>query len=105
MPEPLYLDTNVGERAADLCAAAAIEIAGQARELTDDRCGTEAGWPGDCEEGRGWHRVLIDGKRSLHWLLERHAQDLHGFAERLRAADEVFGDAESQSADRYRRLG
>lgn len=107
MPESLYLDPDAGRRAAGLCEAAAAELGWLARDLAQDRCGTDSAWLGDCEEGRGWHRLLRDhatGARSLQWLLDRHAENLSGFAAKFRGVDGVYADADGGAADRCTRL-
>jgi hypothetical protein len=100
MPDPLYIEPGAGDRAAALCDAAAAELAGCATELDAARSG-EPSWLGDCEEGRGWHRLLGKQSTSLRGLLERHAQNLSGFAVRLRTVDATYHDADGGAAGRY----
>jgi hypothetical protein len=104
MSEPFHLAPAAGEVAAGLCDAAAAELSGHAAELADARCGADNSWLGDCEEGRGWHRLLREQTASLQWLIERHAHNLSAFASRFRAVDGAYRDADSGGADRYRRL-
>jgi hypothetical protein len=100
MPDPLYVGPGAGHRAAALCEAAAGELAVCATELETESSG-ERTWLGDCEEGRGWHRLLEEQTASLHRLLEQHAQNLSGFAARLRGADAAYHDADRGGAHRY----
>ena len=62
-----------------MCPSAAAELAGLARQLDTDDCGADSRWLGDCEEGRGWHRLLREQTASLRGLLERHADQLTPF--------------------------
>ncbi len=96
MPEPLHLEPGVGDHAAALCDATAAELTGLAARLDEDRCG-DHGWLGDCEEGRGWHRLLRAQTTALHSLLARHAENLSVFAARLRTIDADYREAD----DRY----
>jgi hypothetical protein len=100
MPDPLYIEPGAGDRAAALCDAAAAELADCASDLDIDRCG-EQSWLGDCEEGRGWHRLLGEQTISLRGLLERHALNLSVYAVRLRTVDAAYHDADGGAAGRY----
>jgi hypothetical protein len=75
MSEPLYLAPAAGEHAATLCEAAA-ELAGHAAELAADPCGGDNVWLSDCEERRGWQRLLGVQATSLRRLIEQHAENL-----------------------------
>ena len=100
MPEPLRVEPGAGDYAAQLCDAAAAELAGYAAQLDEERCGDHR-WLGDCEEGRGWHRLLRAQTTSLHSLLARHAENLSGFAARLRTVDAAYREADRDGAGRY----
>jgi hypothetical protein len=98
MSEPLRLEPGAGAHAAALCATAAAELASLAAQVSPDRCGADNGWLGDCAEGRGWHRLLLEQTVSLRWLLERHAEHLTVFAARFRAVDVAYRDADQRFA-------
>ncbi|MCW2690616.1 MAG: hypothetical protein JWR37_5506 [Mycobacterium sp.] len=78
MSERFYLEPAAGDRAASLCDEAADEIIRHANDLV--------------------------GSAPLRELLGRHADGLSGFAERFRAVDGVYGDADMGGADRLRGL-
>ena len=100
MSEPLQIEPGAGDRAAALCDDAAAELTGCAAELDDSRCGDNL-WLGDCEEGRGWHRLLRSQTAALRWLLQSHAENLSAIAARVRAVDAAYRDADDGGADRY----
>jgi hypothetical protein len=101
MSEPLRLEPGVGERAAALCDSASAELASLAAQLGQGRCGEDNRWLGDCEEGRGWHRLLLQQSASLRRVLDGHAEQLTVFAGRFRAAEAAYRDADLGVADRY----
>ncbi|ALR11622.1 hypothetical protein BST43_19175 [Mycobacteroides saopaulense] len=62
---------------------------------------------GDCEEGRGWGRVLHDAalasSGSLGAVLEQHRSVLTEFAESYRRIGDAYLDVDRSSADRSRK--
>ena len=74
MPDPLHVEAGAGRHAAVLCADAADKLGDLAVELGDE---------------------------SLRGLVERHIENLHEFADRFRAADAAYGEADRGGADRY----
>lgn len=64
---------------------------------------------GDCEEGRGWGRVLHGTVSaptgSLAAALEQHRTLLTEFAETFRRIGDAYLDADGKSADRSRKVG
>ncbi|HET9117535.1 MAG TPA: hypothetical protein VFN75_05580 [Pseudonocardiaceae bacterium] len=65
--------------------------------------GLADGWLGDCEEGRGWARLLQEkaaGANSLRWLLDRHAANLATLADQFRRTTTLYGDADSNVMSR-----
>jgi hypothetical protein len=84
----VFLIPGGGGDAAALCERAAAELQAHARAVTILADGVHDGWLGDCEEGRGWARVLQAksvGENSVRWLLERHAENLMGLAGHFRS--------------------
>ena len=74
MPDSLHVEAGAGHRTAALCADAAAELDELAVELGDE---------------------------PLRGLLERHIGNLHEFADRFRAVDAVYSEADCGGADRY----
>ena len=74
MPDPLHVEPGAGHRAAGLCADAAAKLAELAVELGDE---------------------------PLRGLFDRHVENLQEFADRFRAVDAAYGEADSGGADRY----
>ena len=74
MPDSLHVGARAGHRAAGLCADAAAEMAELAAELGDE---------------------------PLRGLFDRHVENLQEFADRFRAVDAVYGEADRGGADRY----
>ena len=74
MPDSLHVGPGAGHHAAVLCADAAAELDELASELGDD---------------------------PLRGLFDRHIENLHEFADRFRAVDGVYGEADRGGADRY----
>jgi hypothetical protein len=74
MPDPLHVEPGSGHRAAALCADTAAELDELAVEL---------------------------GHEPLRALLEQHIKNLDEFADRFRAVDAAYGEADSGGADRY----
>ncbi|MBA0048304.1 hypothetical protein [Mycobacterium sp. NPDC050853] len=64
---------------------------------------------GDCEEGRGWGRVVRDTVSaptgSLAATLEQHRSLLTEFAETFRRIEDAYLDIDRTSADRSRKAG
>ena len=74
MPDSLHVGARAGHHAAGLCADAAAEMAELAAELGDE---------------------------PLRELFDRHVENLQEFADRFRAVDAVYGEADRGGADRY----
>jgi hypothetical protein len=97
MPD-VYLTPDGGHDAAALCEQAAAHLTEQAHATTTFTDGLHDGWLGDCEEGRGWARLLQGkavGANSLRWLLERHAANLIDIADRFRRTTRPYGDVDN----------
>ncbi len=94
----VFLTPDGGHDAAALCEEAAARLAAQAQNATAFVDGLHDGWLGDCEEGRGWARLLEDkavGANSLRWLLERHIANLKTIADQFRCTTRSYGDTDS----------
>jgi hypothetical protein len=94
----VLLTPDGGHDAAALCEQAAAQLTEQAHTATRFADGLDGGWLGDCEEGRGWARLLQEkavGANSLRWLLQRHAANLIDIADRFRRTTRPYGDADS----------
>jgi hypothetical protein len=90
---------DVGVDAAALCERAAAQLDGQAAAVARFVDGVGNGWLGDCEEGRGWARLLSEkavGENSLRWLLERHAANLRVIAGQFRSTTTPYTDVDSR---------
>ena len=99
----VYLTPEAGTEVATLCERAAADLSARqpaVSALADD---VHRGWLGDCEEGRGWARLLQDkatGSNSLRWLVEQHVANLMTIAERYRQT--IGGYAEADRAVSWR---
>ena len=74
MPDSLHVEPGAGRHAAGLCADAAAELTELAVELGDE---------------------------PLRGLFDRHVENLQEFADRFRAVDGAYGEADRGGADRY----
>jgi hypothetical protein len=94
----VFLTPDGGHDAAALCEQAAAHLAAQARTATAFVDALYDGWLGDCEEGRGWARLLEEkavGANSLRWLLDRHAANLMTIADQFRRSTRPYADTDS----------
>jgi hypothetical protein len=99
----VYLTPDGGQDAAAMCEQAADRLSALALAAAAFADGVHDGWLGDCEEGRGWARLLLDkavGANSLRWLLERHAANLVGIANHFRCTTRPYGQADSNAIGR-----
>ena len=95
----VFLTPTGGIDAAALCERAAAHLAAQSRALARFADGLHDGWLGDCEEGRGWARLLQDkttGANSLGWLHDRHAANLMTICDQFRSTTRPYGDADNE---------
>jgi hypothetical protein len=95
----LKLAPDVGVDAAVLCERAAAQLEAQAAKVARFVDGVGNRWLGDCEEGRGWARLLSEkavGENSLRWLLERHAVYLRVIAGQFRSTTTPYADVDSR---------
>jgi hypothetical protein len=74
MADPLHVEPGAGRYASTLCADAADDLAGLAAELVDE---------------------------PFRELLKRHVDNLREFAERFRAVDGTYREADRCGSDRY----
>ncbi len=96
----VFLTPDGGHDASALCERSAASLASQARDVERLADGLADGWLGDCEEGRGWARLLREkavGANSLRWLLDRHAANLTTLADQFRRTTSPYGDADSNA--------
>jgi len=96
----VFLTPRGGDDTATLCERAAAQLTAQARTTTRFTDGLSTGWLGDCEEGRGWARLLQEkavGANSLRWLLERHAANLVSIADQFRGTTRPYADADDNA--------
>ncbi|MFZ0833530.1 MAG: hypothetical protein WAM92_10675 [Mycobacterium sp.] len=96
----VFLAPDGGHDAAALCERAAASLASQARNVERLADGLADGWLGDCEEGRGWARLLREkavGANSLRWLLDRHAGNLTTLADQFRRTTTPYGEADGNA--------
>jgi hypothetical protein len=94
----VFLSPGGGDDAAALCEQAAADLMENARRTARFADGLHDGWLGDCEEGRGWARLLQDkalGANSLRWLFERHAANVMDIADRFRRTTRPYGDVDN----------
>lgn len=94
----VFLTPHGGHDAAALCEEAAAQLAGQAQDAGSFAYRLHDGWLGDCEEGRGWARLLEDkavGANSLRWLIQQHVENLRTIADQFRCTTRSYGDADS----------
>jgi hypothetical protein len=90
----VFLSPEAGDDEAAMCEHAATELSSHARAVARLADGVQDGWLGDCEEGRGWARLLVEksvGANSLRWLLERHAANLTAIANQFRCSTSAYG--------------
>jgi len=81
----VYVAPEAGFQVAALCERAAAVLGARLPAVASLADG--GAWLGDCEEGRGWTRLLYDramGPNSLHRLFEQHIANLTDMAERYR---------------------
>lgn len=93
----VFLTPGAGSDVAALCDKAAAEMAAHGRAVAALAGGVHDGWLGDCEEGRGWARLLEEkaaGANSLRWLLERHAANLTAIADQFRSTTGPYAEAD-----------
>jgi len=96
----VFLTPDGGHDAAALCERAAAQLTAQAQAAGRFADGLTAGWLGDCEEGRGWARLLQEksvGANSLRWLLERHAANLTSIADQFRRTTIPYAAADGNA--------
>jgi hypothetical protein len=99
----VFLTPDGGADAAALCERAAVSLASQSRTAKRFADGLHDGWLGDCEEGRGWARLLQEkavGANSLRWLLDRHAANLTTIADQFRTTTTPYGEVDSNVMSR-----
>jgi hypothetical protein len=99
----VFLTPDGGTDAAALCERAAAYLAAQTRTAELFADGLHDGWLGDCEEGRGWARLLQEkavGVNSLRWLLDRHVSNLTTIASQFRSTTTPYGDVDSNVMSR-----
>jgi len=99
----VFLTPDGGTDAAALCERAAASLASQARTVERLAEGLADGWLGDCEEGRGWARLLQEkavGANSLRWLIHRHAANLVAIADQFRSTTTPYSAADSDAMRR-----
>lgn len=93
----VFLTPEGGHDVAALCEQAAARLAAQAATTSAFVEGLHDGWLGDCEEGRGWARLLEDkavGANSLRWLLDRHTANLMAIAAQFRSTTRPYTDTD-----------
>jgi hypothetical protein len=99
----VFLTPQGGADAAALCDRTAAHFTSQTRSAERFADGLHDGWLSDCEEGRGWARLLQEkavGANSLRWLLDRHAANLNAIADRFRRTTTPYSDADSNVMSR-----
>jgi hypothetical protein len=93
----VFLTPEGGDDGAALCEHAAAELKALALAVAKFADGVHDGWLGDCEEGRGWARLLLAksvGANSLRWLLEQHAANLTAIARQFRCTTSPYAAAD-----------
>ena len=93
----VFLTPNAGHDVAALCESAAAQLTAHTQAVAELAAGVHDGWLGDCEEGRGWARLLQEkavGTNSLRWLLQRHAANLTDLAGQFRFTTRPYGEAD-----------
>ncbi|MGE5697586.1 MAG: hypothetical protein ACM4D3_20835 [Candidatus Sericytochromatia bacterium] len=94
----VFLTPDGAAAAATLCERAVASFVSQARMIERLADGLFDGWLGDCEEGRGWARLLQEkavGANSLRWLLEQHAANLTTLAGQFRGTTTPYAEADT----------
>lgn len=93
----VYVTPEAGAEVAAVCERAAADLSARLRAVSALADGVDSSWLGDCEEGRGWARLLNDkasGANSLRRLIEQHIANLVTIAGRYRHTVSGYADAD-----------
>ncbi|HEY7052130.1 MAG TPA: hypothetical protein VH496_08340 [Mycobacterium sp.] len=94
----VFLTPEGGHDVAELCVRTAARLTEHTATVVALADGLYDGWLGDCEEGRGWARLLQEksaGANSLRWLLARHVTNLNEIAAQFRSTTQVYGETDN----------